>query len=80
MHYFLGMVISVTGNSHFSVRSFIVFLIMFWLVEVRYLSTFLIKRRVRKLPQSFLFVEIGSPNNCRATCVGCSDNYNSALS
>ena len=34
-----------------------------WSLEVRSLSTLAKKRGVRKFPQSFFLVEIGSPNN-----------------
>ena len=38
-----------------------------------------IKRRVRKLPQSFFLIEVGLRNNQSAAFVGRFDNYVSAL-
>ena len=32
-----------------------------------------VKRRVRKLANCFLLVEVGGPNDCRVTFVGCFD-------
>jgi len=40
---------------------------------------FSVKRGVRKLPQSFLLVEVGLPNNQSAAFVGCLVNYVFAL-
>ena len=36
---------------------------------------FVIKRGIRKLPQSFFLVKVGPPNNYRAAFVGRFDNY-----
>ena len=35
---------------------------------------FIVKSRVRKLPNCFFLVEVGAPNDCRAAFVGCFDN------
>ena len=44
-----------------------------------FLIDFIMKRGVRKLPQSFFLAEVGPPNNQSAAFVGRFENYVSAL-
>ena len=52
----------VAGNSYLVIRSLIVFLTMFKLMEV--------SQKVRKLLQSFFLAEVGLPNNNCVAFVG----------
>ena len=67
-------VFAVAGNYSLAMRSSIVFLNMFWLMKVRSLST-LNKKRCQKLPQSFLFLEVGPPHIDCASFVSRFNNY-----
>ena len=53
---------AVAGNSYLVIRSLIVFLTMFKLMEV--------SQKVRKLLQSFFLAEVGLPNNSCVAFVG----------